>query len=185
MASITIFLNDVPHGDGGEFIFPKPEDGSGEPVVIFPTKGLAIVHHNTDEKYNFDMSSVHQEAELLKGYKYVAKKYVYLNPQPRHMRILLPLIAAPFGGKLPRVIIELHSALIDKFGYENAEVYFRKVITMIPILLFVGIASVISNFVAKKLKSVGAGDDGNKGGKDAAIDGRPKKSKASKSKKSD
>jgi len=185
MATITIFLNDVPHGNGGEFIFPKPEDGNGEPVVIFPTKGLAIVHHNTDDKYKLDPSSIHQEAMLSKGYKYVAKKYVYLNPQQRHMRIVLPLLASPFGGKLPRVFIELHAFLIDKFGFESAEVYFRKIITMIPILLLIGIASVISDFVAKKLKSSSGGGDANKGKESYGTEARPKKSKATKSKKSD
>jgi hypothetical protein len=184
MASITIFLNDVPHGNGGEFIFPKPEDGNGEPVVIFPTKGLAVVHHNTDDKYNLDPTSIHQEAILTAGYKYVAKKYVYLNPQPRHMRIVLPLIASPFGGKLPRLFIELHSYLIEKFGFESAEVYFRKIITMIPILIFIGVASVISNFVAKKLKNASGGWDGNKESS-AKCDARTKKSKATKSKKLD
>jgi hypothetical protein len=184
MATITIFLNDVPHGNGGEFIFPNPSDGNGEPVVIFPTKSLAIVYHNTDDKYNLDLSSIHQEAVLSKGYKFVAKKYVYLNPQQRHMRIVLPLLASPFGGKLPRVFIELHSYLIDKFGFESAEIYFRKIITMIPILLLVGLASVVSDFVAKKLKSSSGGGDGNKGKESNGTDARPKKSKT-KSKKSD
>lgn len=108
MASITIFLNDVPHDDGGEFIFLEPEDGN-DPVYISPTKGLAIVHHNTDEKYNFDKSTLHKEAILKGGYKYIARKYVYLNPQPNHMRIVVPLMAMPFGGKLPRVFITLQT----------------------------------------------------------------------------
>lgn len=185
MASITIFLNDVPHGNGGEFIFPKPEDGNGEPVVIFPTKGLAIVHHNTDDKYNLDTSSIHQEAILSKGYKYVAKKYVYLNPQPKHMRIILPLIASPFGGKLPRVFIELHSYLIEKFGFESAEIYFQKIITMMPILLLIAIASVITDFVVKKLKNASGGGDITKGKESTKTDARLKKSKATRSKKSD
>ena len=80
MATITVFLNDVPQENGGEFIFTKPEDGNGEAVYITPTKGLAIVHHNTDEKYNFDRATIHKEAVLTGGYKYIAKKYVYLNP---------------------------------------------------------------------------------------------------------
>ena len=189
MASITIFLNDVPRDYGGEFIFPEPQDGSGEPVVIHPVKGLAIVHHNTDEKYNFDPSTIHREAELSRGFKYVAKKYIYLNPQPRHVRVVLPLIAAPFGGKLPRVIIALHNALIDKFGLETAEVYFRKIITMIPVVLLIGIASLMSSFVAGKLRSGGGGGgdgDGRKGKEAAAAvaDGKSKKSKG-KAKKND
>lgn len=178
MATITVFLNDVPQGDGGEFIYSKPKDGNGEPVVIVPTKGLAIVHHNTDEKYNFDTATLHEEAALKSGYKYVAKKFVYLNPQPNHMRIVLPLLAMPFGGKLPRAFIALQNALIDKFGVESAEVYFRKAVTMIPVLLLIAIASAVSDFVTKKLKS----DAGGK--KEPSADSKPKKSKA-KSKKSD
>ena len=80
MATITIFLNDVPREKGGEFIFTKPEDGNGEAVYISPTKGLAIVHHNTDEKYNFvsgvdpgdDQDFIDKqkeiESEIKKGY---------------------------------------------------------------------------------------------------------------------
>lgn len=179
MATITIFLNDVPQGDGGEFVYTNPEDGD-EPVVILPTKGLAIVHHNTDEKYNFDKTTAHKEAVLAKGFKYVAKKYVYLNPQPNHLRIVLPLMALPFGGRLPRAFVALHNTLVDKYGHESAEVYFQKIVTMIPVLLLVGIASVASNFVASKLKG---GADGKKS-KDDKADGKPRKSKA-KSKKSD
>lgn len=164
MASITIFLNDIPRDNGGEVVFPETQKdgkgGGGGLVAIHPVKGLAIVHHNTDEKYNFDKSTIHQEA-LFKGrrgeYKYVAKKYIYLNPQPRHTRVVLPLLAAPFGGKLPRIVIALHNTLIDKFGMEHAEVYFSKIITMIPILLLVGVVSLVSNGIVKKLKGMGGG----------------------------
>lgn len=187
MASITIFLNDVEKDHGGDFIFSHPEDSNGEPVSIVPTKGLAIVHHNTDSDYNFDKSTIHQEALLSGGYKYVAKKYVYLNPQQKHMRIVLPLMAMPFGGKLPRVFITLQNLLIDKFGLETGGVYFQKIVTMIPVLLLIGIASAVSNFVTNKMKSEDSGDgvsgSGGKKGKEAT-DGKSKKSKA-RSKKSD
>ncbi|KAL7541967.1 hypothetical protein ACHAXR_011410 [Thalassiosira sp. AJA248-18] len=181
MASITIFLNDVPQEQGGEFVFPKPEDRDDEPVVISPTKGLAVVHHNTDEAYNFDKSTLHQEAVLNGGFKYIAKKYVFLNPQPNHMRIVLPLMALPFGGKLPRVFITLQNALIDKFGLETAELYFQKATTMIPVLILIAIAQMVSNFVQNKLKK--EKDEAGKKGKDAKV-GKSKKSKA-KSKKTD
>ncbi|KAL9191476.1 hypothetical protein ACHAXT_001182 [Thalassiosira profunda] len=181
MASITIFLNEVPSDGRGEFVFPAPEDGN-EPVLVRPTKGLAIVHHNTDEKYNFDKATLHQELALRAGYKYVAKKFVYLNPQQNHVRIVLPLLALPFGGKLPRVFIALQNALIDKFGVETAETIFRKIVTMIPVLLLIGIASAASNFVQEKLKKDG---DGKKGGKEAASAGTPKRSKKARSKKTD
>jgi len=177
MASINIFLNDVSEDQGGDFIFTHPEDGGR--VVIKPTKGLAIVHHNTDEEYNFDKSTRHFEATLKGGYKYVAKKFVYLNPQPNHMRIVLPLMALPFGGKLPRVFVTLHNILIDKYGFETADVYFGKIVTMIPVLLLIIIANMLTHYVTNKLKN----DGGAKKEKEEA-DGKSKKSK-SKSKKSD
>lgn len=82
--------------------------------------------------------------------------------------------------------------MIEKYGAESAEVYFQKIVTMIPLLLLIGIASAVSTFVTNKLKSEGGGSDGKKGKETtatkaaAAVDGKPKKSKAkSKSKKSD
>eukprot|EP00584_Thalassiosira_punctigera_P020251 CAMPEP_0172550238 /NCGR_PEP_ID=MMETSP1067-20121228/27283_1 /TAXON_ID=265564 ORGANISM="Thalassiosira punctigera, Strain Tpunct2005C2" /NCGR_SAMPLE_ID=MMETSP1067 /ASSEMBLY_ACC=CAM_ASM_000444 /LENGTH=523 /DNA_ID=CAMNT_0013337753 /DNA_START=33 /DNA_END=1604 /DNA_ORIENTATION=- len=177
MATITIFLNDVPQVDGGEFIFPNPEDGD-EPVVVLPTRGLAIVHHNTDEKYNFDKATVHREATLSGGVKYVAKKFVYLNPQQNHARIVLPLLAMPFGGKLPRAFVTLQNVLIERYGMESGEIYFQKIVTMIPVLVLIGIASAVSNFITNKLKK---DEEGKKGDES---DGKSKKSKA-KSKKSD
>jgi len=179
MATITIFLNDVEQEMGGEFIFTGTDDG-GEPVMIKPTKGLAIVHHNTDDSYNFDKTTIHQEALLKGGFKYIAKKYVYLNPQQKHMRIVLPLMAMPFGGKLPRVFITLQNTLIDKYGAETADVYFQKITTMIPVLLLIGIASAVSNFVQNKLKKEAG--EGKKGKE--STEGKSKKSKG-KSKKSD
>lgn len=191
MASITIFLNDVPEADGGELIYPKPEDGEGkvgESVAIHPTKGLAVVHHNTDEQYNFDKATLHEEAILKKGYKYIAKKYVYLNPQPNHMRIVLPIMALPFGGKLPKVFSTLQNTLIESHGPENAETYFRKIVTMIPVLVLIGIAQLVSNFVQGKLNAKKEDGDEKKKTKDTSdgkskkYDGKAKKSK-SKSKK--
>lgn len=86
--------------------------------------------------------------------------------------------------------------MIEKYGAESAEVYFQKIVTMIPLLLLIGIASAVSTFVTNKLKSEGGGGSDGKKGKEtaatkaaaaaAAVDGKPKKSKAkSKSKKYD
>jgi hypothetical protein len=203
MASITIFLSDISRNAGGEIVYPETlqqqPDGkttSTEAVVIHPVKGLAIIHHNTDEKYNFDKSTVHKEAVFIgHEYKYVAKKYIYLNPQQRHTRVVLPLLASPFGGKLPRGIITLHNALLDKFGMDHGELYFRKIVTVTPILLLIGIVSLISNIVIKQVKSMifgnsgGSSDDGKtKKGKEAStsvVEGRKtiKKSTRMKSKK--
>jgi hypothetical protein len=157
MATVTIFLNDIPEGEGGELVFSKPGDG-GDPIMIRPKKGLAVVHHNTDENYTFDKNAVHEELPL-KGsssVKYIAKKFVYLNPQPQAFRIVLPLIAIPFGGKLPKVFSTLQNMLIEKFGVETADVYFQKIVTMIPVFILVLLASAVSNLVSSKMKQSGS-----------------------------
>ena len=177
MATITVFLNDVEDGDGGELVYPSPLDG-GSPVMIRPRKGLAVVHHNTDENYVFDKSTVNEELVVTGSstVKYVAKKYVYLNPQNNAMRVVLPLIALPFGGKLPGIFSTLHIALIDKFGIESGGTYFRKIVTMLPVLLLLGIASVVSDAVQKKLKE---GKDGKKKESNEKASNRTKKAKKS------
>ena len=65
IASMTVFLNDVPEQQGGEFVYPNASDGT--PVMIRPTRGLAVVHHNTDDQYQFDPATLHAELELLGG----------------------------------------------------------------------------------------------------------------------
>ena len=179
MATVTVFLNDVPEGERGELVFPSPEDG-GKPVMIRPRRGLAVVHHNTDEKYNFDKSTVHQELPFEgSGYKYVATKFVYLNPQPKAMRIVLPLLALPFGGRLPKVFSVLQNALIDKFGYEKADVYFQKIVTMLPIGLLMLIGSIVSSVVSGKLKQQ-SGEEAKKKPKKNEKGGNKSKGKSKK-----
>lgn len=179
MATITIFLNDVPDGEGGELLYPNPLDG-GKPIMVRPRKGLAVVHHNTDENNVFDKSTVNEELVLSgpSAVKYVAKKYVYLNPQPQAMRVVLPLIALPFGGKLHRFFSTLHTALIDKFGVEDGAAYFRTIVTMIPVLLLLGIATVVSNAIQKKLKER---KDGKKGKEPSEKSAKKKKKSSTKS----
>ena len=185
MATITVFLNDVPIENGGEFVYPKTQNESdgdgGDAVVIRPTKGLAVVHHNTDDRYNFDQSSVNQELSLNGGVKYIAKKYIYLNPQPNSMRIVLPMLAMPFGGKLPKVFSKLQNALIDSFGFEKACNYFDKIINLIPILILVGIAQFVTNFVQSKMK----GGEGEKASGENESSGKAKSKKKRSKKKSD
>ena len=160
MATITVFLNDIAEDRGGEFVYSNPHNDTLGPSVILPMQGLAVVHHNTDEHYNFVKSTLHHENLLRGGVKYVAKKYVYLNPQPRHLRVVLPLLATPFGGKLPRAIVALHNALVESFGIKTAESYFRKIMTAIPILLLVCVAGALSKFATGQLKEADKVGDG-------------------------
>ena len=161
IASMTVFLNDVPEKQGGEFVYPNVSDGT--PVMIRPTRGLAVVHHNTDDKYQFDHATLHAELELLAGevqYKYVARKYIYALPQSPARRIVLPLIAMVSGGTLPDAVLRLHDAMLDQFGLEHGPAYFDKLMTMFPVGLLLGIAAIVSSIVQGKGKAAG-GDKGS------------------------
>ena len=164
IASMTVFLNDVPEQQGGEFVYPNASDGT--PVMIRPTRGLAVVHHNTDDQYQFDPATLHAELELLAGgeveYKYVARKYIYALPLSPARRVALPLIAAVAGGTLPDAVLRLHDAMLDQFGPEQGPAYFDKLMTMGPVGLLLGIAAVVSFIVQGKGKAAG-GDRGSSG----------------------
>lgn len=163
MASIVVFLDTLDYQDGGEFVFPNPTDDEEDPIKIHPTKGMGIVYHNTDEEGNFDPSTLHAELEV-KGnvVKHVAKRWIYMDPLPPSRRIALPLIAAPFGGKLPRVVVRAHDMLVEKFGLDTGTMYFDKLCVVLPILVLFGVASVIGGYVKDHL--VGNGGGGKKEG---------------------
>lgn len=164
IASMTVFLNDVPEQQGGEFVYPNASDGT--PVMIRPTRGLAVVHHNTDDQYQFDPATLHAELELLAGggveYKYVARKYIYALPQSQARRFVLPLVALVAGGTLPDAVLRLHDAVLDQFGLERGPAYFDKLMTMGPVGLLLGIAAIVSFIVQGKGKAAG-GDRGSSG----------------------
>jgi len=166
IASMTVFLNDVPEQQGGEFVYPNASDGT--PVMIRPTRGLAVVHHNTDDQYQFDPATLHAELELLAGggeveYKYVARKYIYALPQSPARRAVLPLIALVAGGTLPDAVLRLHDAMLDQFGLEHGPAYFDKLMTMGPVGLLLGIAAIVSFIVQGKSKGKAAGGDRGSG----------------------
>lgn len=145
MATITVFLTD----NGGPIVFPSAK----VPVKITPTKGMAIVHHNTDNKHNMDFSSVHAMMESDNGPVYVARKYIFTTPISNARRIALPIIALPFGGKLPGFVSKFHDVLIEKFGEESGSFYFDKACVFIPLLIFLAIAQFVTERVQAKVKS--------------------------------
>ena len=156
IASITVFLNDVSDEEGGEIVYPNVSDGA--PVMIQPTRGLAVVHHNTDDKYQFDPATLHAELEFTgDGVKYVARKYIYALPQSPAKRIVLPLIAMVGRGTLPDAVLRLHDALLVKFGLEQGPAYFDKLMMMLPVLLLSLIATAVSSAVKGKADGSGGG----------------------------
>jgi len=113
LATITIFLNDDYYNStettGGEIIYSK----AYPPIHILPKKGMAIVHHNVlqtpEGEMHFDNDSLHADFPYFgREVKWIAKSYFYTNSLSSTKRILLPLIALPFGGILPKPVYQLY-----------------------------------------------------------------------------
>ena len=143
MATITVFLTD----EGGPVVYPS----SKTPVKVVPRRGMAIVHHNTNEKHKLDLSTVHaMMAHDGDQPAYVARKYIFTEPVSKARRIALPVFAFPFGGKLPGVIILFHELLIEKFGFEQGHFYFEKACVFLPLLLLLVVAQYIVDYVQRQ-----------------------------------
>lgn len=133
LATITIFLNE-PDGGGGQLVFPSTS--ASHPLQIKPTPGMAIVHHNTDDEQQFDVNAVHAQLPPVSGTLYVATKYVFAQPSSKlARRVVLPLLAWPWGGSLPRVVVQGHDWFVKQFGYEQGGAYFDKACVFVPMLL--------------------------------------------------
>jgi hypothetical protein len=151
MATIIVFLTD----NGGPVVYPS----SRTPVKVMPQKGLAIVHHNTNEKGELDYSTVHGLLANQGGEAaYVARKYVFTNPVSNARRIALPVFAMPFGGKLPAVFCQFHEMLVDKFGIDDGSTYFDKACVFVPILLIATLVQYLINYIREKLEGPGKND---------------------------
>jgi hypothetical protein len=160
IATITVFLtqDDNPsdsesrkrNGNGGSIVYPG---SSRKPIQVLPQKGLAIVHHNLDEKDQLDMSTLHALLPVPKGGEtlYVARKYVFEQPLPRSRRMILPGIAVLFGGRLPKFLVALHDFLIDTFGIEDGSLYFDKACIFVPLLLALLLAQVVVTYVKDQI----------------------------------
>lgn len=143
-ASITVYLSD----EGGALVYPLSKD----PVKILARKGVAVVHHNTNEKRQVDQNTLHAllQSETAEPV-YVARKFVYPVPVSTARRVALPIFAAPFGGKLPDVVVEAHDKLVENFGSETGSFYFDKLCVFVPMLLILGIAQLVGNMVHQKM----------------------------------
>lgn len=148
MASITVFLSDPHPEGGGEFVFPSTQS---DPIKIKPRRGLAVVHHNTDENQQFDVNTIHALLPAM-GTTYVARKYIYASPVSNSRRIVLPLVALPFGGKLPEIVVRLHDIMVDSFGLDQGEYLFDKVCVFVPCLLVLLLVQIAVDYVQRKMK---------------------------------
>jgi len=144
MATITVFLSDST--DTPSIVYPSLQD---DPVQISPQKGMAIVHHNLDnQRHELDMATLHAwMPSSSEEQVYVARKYVFSTPPSVARRFVLPILAAPFGGKLPGGIYKLHAFMVNKFGYENGDAYFDKLCVFVPLLIVLCCAQAVANYV--------------------------------------
>lgn len=132
--------------------------------MISPQQGLAVVHHNTDFDGNVDYAAVYGE-NLLRvdgTVKYIARKFVYSQPLPPSKRLLLPLLAYPFGGKLPRWVIGVYDLLLVKFGVEQGTVYFDKLCSLYPVFLLFVIGMMIQRLFQHQLSALENGSEKSK-----------------------
>jgi len=188
VATITVFLNELPRVEdggagGGEMIYPQVKDIP--PIKIVAQRGMAVVHHNTDQTGAFDSAALYGHLPLKdkEGIKYVAKKYVYGAPLPTSQRIALPVMAILGSGKLPRWVIKVHDAMLEKFGYEVGTLYFEKACTIVPFLLLFLLANGIGFFIKKKFADAGNDGDSTQTRKNGAATGVDESAKTKKKRK--
>eukprot|EP00533_Pseudo-nitzschia_delicatissima_P015719 CAMPEP_0197278750 /NCGR_PEP_ID=MMETSP1432-20130617/19158_1 /TAXON_ID=44447 /ORGANISM="Pseudo-nitzschia delicatissima, Strain UNC1205" /LENGTH=513 /DNA_ID=CAMNT_0042745181 /DNA_START=97 /DNA_END=1638 /DNA_ORIENTATION=- len=147
IATIIVFLTES--SDGGSVVYPGSHKKS---IQVLPQKGLAIVHHNMDEKDQLDMSTLHAMLPIGKGETlYVARKYVFEQPISNSRKMALPAFAFLFGGKLPKVVVLVHNTFVDKFGIEDGSLYFDKACVFIPLLLILSIVQFVLTYVKDQI----------------------------------
>mmetsp|Transcript_37258 Transcript_37258/g.57210 ORF Transcript_37258/g.57210 Transcript_37258/m.57210 type:complete len:512 (+) Transcript_37258:102-1637(+) len=145
MATLTVFLTEPE--SGGEIVYPSNSVG---PVKITARKGLAIVHHNTNEQHEFDMKSLHADLGLKEGVKIIARKYIYQPPQSYARRFVLPLVAMPMG-RMPSFVTSTHAYFLSTFGAEGND-YFDKFCLFVPLFIVLAIVQIVVNSMQKSSK---------------------------------
>jgi hypothetical protein len=145
LATITVFLTDG--HKGGEAVYPSTLEAA---VKVQPRRGLAVVHHNSDDRRQFDVNAIHALLPVTEGTLYVARKYIFAEPVSHARRIALPIFAAPFGGKLPTPVVNLYDYLTKKYGYKEGCSYFEKICVFVPLLILLGCAQLIFDRVRGK-----------------------------------
>jgi hypothetical protein len=143
-----VFLSEPPKS-GGEIVFPST---AGDPIKIRPVKGMAVVHHNTDENQRFEVNSIHAMLPI-EGHEpfYVARKFILPLPVSKARRIVLPAAALLTGGKLPGFLVTIHEFMVERFGVETGDAYFDKLCIFVPVLIILSLAQYIAQSVQKQM----------------------------------
>lgn len=149
LATITVFLSDPPES-GGELVYPSTHT---DPIKIRPIQGMAVVHHNTNEKHEFEVNSLHALLPVTTANLpfYVARKYILPAPVSNARRMALPVFAAATGGKLPDFVVQTHDWLTAQYGVETGGAYFDKLVVFLPILLLLILVQYIGQIVHKQM----------------------------------
>jgi 2OG-Fe(II) oxygenase superfamily len=151
LATITVFLSETADA-GGEIVFPSTNT---DPVKIRPVKGMAVVHHNTNDKHEFEVKALYALLPVTTESFYIARKYILPAPVSNARRIGLPVLAAATGGKLPGFVVRLHDWLTAQYGVVTGGLYFDKLVVFLPVLLMLGLAQYIGQAVHKQMKGSG------------------------------
>lgn len=147
MATITIFLTES-ENTGASIVYPTAKGG---PVKIQPKKGLAVIHHNVNERHEFETNAINalmRSSETI----YIARKYILFEPISNARRIALPLFAILAGGKLPGFVVSLYKILTDQFGHETGGMFFDKLCVFIPLLIILSVFQLIASKVFDSFK---------------------------------
>jgi len=147
IATITVFLSDA----GGPIVYPSGK----EPIKISPQRGMAVVHHNSNDHANrhVDLSTLHAMLPNSSDEPvYVARKYVFATPISTARRMVLPFVAMLGGGRLPQFISTLFVWFCTTFGTDNGPLYFDKVCIFVPVLVVLALAQYLVEYVQGKWK---------------------------------
>lgn len=182
IATIIVFLTQP--SSGGSVVYPL---NGKKPIKVVAQKGLALVHHNMDEKNQLDMSTLHAMLPVPEGETlYVARKYVFELPISPARRMALPAFAYAFGGKLPSVLVTVHDALVDNFGIEDGSSYFDMACMYVPILVALLIAQIVGSYVKDQIMDDGSSKETSETtSKKKGGNGKPSSKKKTKKGKSD
>jgi hypothetical protein len=155
MATLTIFLTEPPASAGessAALVYPSAKGG---PVQVRPQQGLAVIHHNWNDRHEFESNAVHALLEYTGGSSdqpiYVARKYVVSSPISNSRRVVLPLVAMACGGRLPGFLSTIYNLLAEQFGHETGGLYFDKLCIFAPVLALLCLIQLAVSIVQKKM----------------------------------
>lgn len=127
--TVVYCLDDVAETDGGAMTFPKV------PLEIRPSRGLAIVYHNTAEDGGLDPASLHGIEKLLNGTLWTATQQIYSTPLPLASRTVIPLVIMLAGGRPPRWMDSYRKWLMSRAGVDKGFELFNYSVIAAPVML--------------------------------------------------